>query len=213
MQVRFLPRGQNCGINFCYNLLMIIPNKEYRLGTRSFMVSSLRNVFAAIVMFLVAIFLSAMSGIFISTGNSLFESYSPSTGGNIIDITPYVFMAISLIFFLSFLIFIVGLIISWLSYENFTFNFKEFEIRLKKGIINKEEVSIPYHQAANVHVDRNLLYQLFGVSRLVINTDGVDDSGSGEEEATFDPIDKRLAEQMQALLQSRIGVQIVEQKK
>ena len=192
---------------------MIIPNKEYRLGTRSFMVSSLRNVFAAIVMFLVAIFLSAMSGIFISTGNSLFESYSPSTGGNIIDITPYVFMAISLIFFLSFLIFIVGLIISWLSYENFTFNFKEFEIRLKKGIINKEEVSIPYHQAANVHVDRNLLYQLFGVSRLVINTDGVDDSGSGEEEATFDPIDKRLAEQMQALLQSRIGVQIVEQKK
>ena len=190
---------------------MITPNKEYRLGAKSFMVSSLKNVFAAIVIFFVAVFLSAMSGVFITTGNNLFSNYSQLNGGNIIDIGPYVFMALSLVFFLSFVVFVVGLIISWLSYENFTFSFKEFELKIKRGILNKTEISIPYHQAADVHVDRNLLYQLFGVSSLIIDTDGI--SGSKNDgQVIFDPIDKEVAEQMQSLLQSRVGVQIIEEK-
>ncbi|MEI8338088.1 MAG: PH domain-containing protein [bacterium] len=191
---------------------MISPNHEYHLGIKSFIVSSLRNVFAAIVMFFVGIFLSIVSSFFIQTINMLINGQE-SNSGSTFDSTNLVFLGISLIFLLSFLIFVVGLIIGWLSYINFTFNLKDYEIKLKKGILNKEEISIPYHQAVDVHVDRDILYRLFGVSRLVINTAGEDDTGSGAEEATFDPIDREIAEEMQKMLQSRIGVLITEEKK
>ncbi len=193
---------------------MIIPNFEHHLGIKSLIISCFRSTFPGVVLFFIAIFLSAVSGPFIITLNGLINNYEQSNGGSNFDCTPIVFGVISFIFILSFLTFIINLIISWLRYENFTFNFREFEIKLKRGILNIEEISIPYHQASNVHVDRDILYRLFGVSRLVINTTGHEDSGNTwEEEATFDPIDKGLAEEMQSMLQSRVGVQIVQQKK
>ncbi|MFA6463966.1 MAG: PH domain-containing protein [Candidatus Paceibacterota bacterium] len=191
---------------------MLTINREYHLGIKSFIVSSLRNVFGAIVMFFVALFLSIVSGFFIQIINTLINGQETS-GGSTFNSAPLVFLGISLIFLLSFTIFIVGLIISWLSYINFTFNLKDLEIKLKKGILNKEEISIPYHQATDVHVDRDIMYRLFGVSRLVINTAGEDDTGTGREEATFDPIDKEIAEQLQIMLQPRIGVLITEERK
>ena len=193
---------------------MIIPNHEHHLGIKSLVVSCFRSTFSAVVLFFIAVFLSAVSGPFITTMNGLINNYEQSNGGNNFDCTSIGFGGISLVFILSFLVFVINLISSWLRYENFTFNFGEFEIKLKKGILNIEEISIPYHQASNVHVDRDLLYRLFGVSRLVINTAGHEDSGNTwEEEATFDPIDKGLAEEMQSMLQTRVGVQIIQQKK
>ncbi len=193
---------------------MITPNQEYRLGRKSLIVSSMKNVFIAIVIFIVALFLSAASKIFISTGNTLVNGFAQADSVNVLDITPFVFIGISMIFVLSFLIFVVGLLISWLSYQNFTFNFQEFDIKLKKGILNIEQTSIPYRQAQDVDVDRGIWYRFFGVSRLVITTAGHDESGGHEEtEIVFDPVDKDIADEMQSMLQARIGVQVVEEEK
>ncbi|MEI6478981.1 MAG: PH domain-containing protein [bacterium] len=191
---------------------MIIQNQEHHLGIRSFFVSSYKNTFVAVMIFIIAIFLSAASSFFISYGNTLVNKYQQSNGGNAIDISPFVFMGLSIIFVLSFVAFVIGVFVSWLNYMDFTFTFKEFEIRVKRGILNIEEISIPYHQASNIRIDRDIMYRLFGVSRLVISTAGHEDPGE-EEEATFDPIDKDLAEEMQAMLQSRTGIQIVQERK
>ena len=192
---------------------MIIPNREHHLGIRSLIFSCFIGSFPAVILFFIAIFLSAMSSPFIITINGVISNYEQSAGGNSFDCTPIVFGGISIVFLLSFLIFIINIIVSWLRYENFTFNFGEFGIKIRRGILNIEENSIQYHQASNVYVDRDLLYRLFGVSRLVINTTEHEDLGNTwEGEATFDPIDKGLAEEMQALLQTRVGVQIIQQK-
>ena len=108
----------------------------------------------------------------------------------------------------------VGVIISFLDYKNYTFRFEEFDLIVKRGILNKEETSVPYRQMQDVDLEQNLMYQLFGVCRVVMMTAGHEDSGMNDDtETVLEPIDKTLGEEIRKLLQSRIGVQVVESEK
>ncbi len=113
--------------------------------------------------------------------------------------------------------FILGATIAFgmalIDYFTFSFEITEHAIRIRRGIINTEEVSIPYRQIQNVDIDRPFFYQLFGASRLVILTaghdDDIDDDYSDESEGAIPAISKAFAEELRDELLKRSNIQEV----
>jgi len=128
------------------------------------------------------------------------------------DAPSFTVSIISVIVFIAIILACIGAIVALLQYRFFTFKLDEFDIRLRKGIFTIQEITIPYRQMQNVDVVRNLLYRIFGISRLVIMSAGQDDDpyDKAVTSTIFDPIEKDIAEEIRRLLERRIGVQIVE---
>lgn len=132
----------------------------------------------------------------------------PIVGNNLQNISQNV---IPLVFFLAVLFMCIGVIVNILRYQFFVFTLEEFGLRLRKGVLRVEEISIPYRQMQNVDVTRPLVYRLFGISRLVVLSAGHEQAGEGDQTDTvFDPIDSEVAEEIRVLLGRRIGVQVIE---
>jgi len=142
------------------------------------------------------------------TNLSLMSEAIPSLGNIISSFIP---LLIPALFFLAVILGCLGIIINILQYKFFVFTIEEFGLRLKKGVLNIEEIVIPYRQMQNIDVTRPLIYRLFGISRLVIFSAGHEQVGEPEQTDTvFDPIDCELAQKIRELLGRRIGVQVVE---
>ncbi len=79
----------------------------------------------------------------------------------------------------------------------------------------KIETSIPYRQIQNIDIQRDLAYQAFNLSRLVILTAGHDDEKPGDDqsEGILPALDKDLAEWLQTELLTRANVQKVTETK
>jgi uncharacterized membrane protein YdbT with pleckstrin-like domain len=115
------------------------------------------------------------------------------------------------IFVVSIILFLIGMIVGLLQFRNHYIILDEFSMKMRRGIINHIEVSIPYRQIQDINLDRSLLHRLFGVSRLIMITAGHEDKADKEEADTiFDPIDADFAEEVRDFLDRKIGVQIVE---
>lgn len=106
---------------------------------------------------------------------------------------------------------IVAFIASWLIYTNYRYMLDDDSLKIKRGILNKEEIAIPYRQIQDINIERNLTYQMFGMSRLVILTAGHEDEPhpEGEAEGILPAIDKTLAEKLQDELLKRTDIQRV----
>lgn len=90
----------------------------------------------------------------------------------------------------------------------------EDSFKIKRGILSKAENAIPYRQIQNVDIERGLLFQMLGLSRLIILTAGHEDEsprnapiGSDEAEGIIPAIDQKLAEWLQTELLKRADVQ------
>jgi putative membrane protein len=66
------------------------------------------------------------------------------------------------------------LVLAILKYRNFMFHVNDAYFILKKGIINKEEVSVAKGKIQNVYIKQNILQQLINVVSLSIETAGDD---------------------------------------
>ncbi|WP_299128794.1 PH domain-containing protein [uncultured Winogradskyella sp.] len=75
---------------------------------------------------------------------------------------------------ISISIILLFLIIAFLKYLNFQFYVKDDHFFLKKGIFNKEEISVASSKIQNVYIKQNLLQQLINVVSLSIETAGDD---------------------------------------
>ena len=190
---------------------MIPTNVEQRLGRRTWLLLLAKKTGIAVIVLLIAVVLG-VSKDFIGQGLSGLSGSVAAKGipaGHVIS-SGVSFVAV-IFLILALIMFIVGYIIAALHYKNYTFTLEEFGLKLKKGIFDVQEISIPYRQIQSVDVTRTVAYQMFGVSRLVVITAGDDDSGTGAESDTvFDPIDADIAEEIREVLQRRIGVQVVE---
>lgn len=132
----------------------------------------------------------------------------PIIGSNLQNIST---LLVPFIFFLAVLFMCLGIVINILRYQFFVFTLEEFGLRLRKGVLRVEEISIPYRQMQNVDVTRPLVYRIFGISRLVVLSAGHEQAGEGDQTDTvFDPIDKEVADIIRELLGRRIGVQVIE---
>jgi uncharacterized membrane protein YdbT with pleckstrin-like domain len=131
------------------------------------------------------------------------------------DLRPYMQMVTLVAFGLFIIVFLITFLVAWLIYLNYKFALGDDALKIKQGIFNKEETAIPYRQIQNVDIERDLTYQMFGLSRIVILTAGEEEEKAGEDESEgiLPGLDKDLAEWLQAELLKRANVQkVVEEK-
>lgn len=128
------------------------------------------------------------------------------------NIQNYVLEATFITFIITLLIFLGALLFAWLTFTNYLFSMSDDSFKIKRGILSKTENAIPYRQIQNVDIERSLLFQMLGLSRLIILTAGHEDvapKGSDEAEGIISAIDQKLGEWMQTELLKRADVQKV----
>jgi uncharacterized membrane protein YdbT with pleckstrin-like domain len=180
-----------------------VPQDVYHtLGNKTLSVFILQRVSAAAVLLLGTI------GLFIVAAQ---PSLKTKSFGNL---AGYAALAAELCALLFIVVAIITFLIGWLVYKNFKFSLGDDSLKIKKGVFEKEEVAIPYRQIQDVNIDRDLSFQMMGLSRITILTAGQEDKKEEAEdddqnEGILPAIDHDLAEWLQAELLKRANVQKV----
>jgi uncharacterized protein len=127
------------------------------------------------------------------------------------EVKGLIALAVIVFFILFFVSLIAVTFATWLTYTHHTFALDDDAIRIRKGIFTKIETSLPYRQIQNVEVERRFLFQLLGLSKLVIITAGHDNPNTlrNESEGVLPAIDKYIAMALQDELVRRSDVQRV----
>lgn len=168
--------------------------KYQYLGPKTFLIFTLRKSLLFFIFLVLSILLFSIS--FVFEGN--FSSALKQLGSAIMLLAAV---------FLIFTLFYV-----WLEYRNFRFMISVNAFKVKKGIIQKEEIAIPYRQIQSVNIKRTIFDQIFRVSKLIILTAGEEDKEEkikGESEAILPVIDKKLALKIQEELLKRTNIEQV----
>ena len=142
----------------------------------------------------------------------VFSLAGNNVGGNFASIFSKI---ASVGFFLSLISFGLTLLFAWLEYSNYRFLLGENAFKIRHGILQKEEVAIPYRQIQNVNIKRSLFDQIVGLSKLIILTAGYEDKEekiSAESEGILPSIDKNLAQKIQDELLKRANIEQVVMK-
>lgn len=112
------------------------------------------------------------------------------------------------LFIVSFLFILGGFFMSWLNYISCTFTLGEQSFNIKRGILNKREVFIPYRQIQDISIEQTFYNKMMGISKLVILTAADDNNDTeGESEGVFEVIDSNLAQKIQKELLEKTNVQ------
>lgn len=190
---------------------MIKNEVPQHLGRKTLILMFIQGVLPGVILFLLVIVLSFIKpSLFYDLNNKLITTNEIVSiiSNNLPDINS---LLIPATFFLAVILSGLGIIINILRYHFFVFTLEEFSLKLRKGILNVEEISIPYRQIQNVDITRPFIYRLIGLSRLVIVSAGNEQSLDGDQvDTVFDPIDYEIAEEIREILDRRIGVQIIE---
>ena len=184
-------------------------NEEHHLGHRALLVIMLQRVGAGVAIFVVTVLLYYFGDDILSLMVS---------GGNVASIdlsaiTSAYMTMLNILFLLSAVAVAFGLLWSLLEFINYTYTFQEFDLKVKRGILRKEEISIPYRQMQDVNLVRDIVYIIMGLSQLVINSAGREQRGEeNETNIVLKPIEKDKAEEIRNFLERRIGIQITEDR-
>jgi putative membrane protein len=178
-----------------------VPEDVYHtMGKKTFWIFLLQRIHAAFIFLLLTIALFVLGQ----------QSFLVTTSlGNL---AGYAIMAAWMCLVLFIVVSAITLLIAWLIYSNYKFCLGEDSLKIKRGILNKEEVAMPYRQIQDVDIRRDLSFQMLGLSRIVIITAGHDEDekpGDDDTEGILPALDKDLAEWMQAELLRRANVQKV----
>jgi uncharacterized membrane protein YdbT with pleckstrin-like domain len=181
-----------------------VPDEVYHtLGRKTLWIFVLERLHAASVLLILSI------GLFILSGQAFLVK---TPFGNLV---PYMTDG-GWIFLLLFVVaFLVTFLVAWLIYINYKYFLGANSLKIKRGILDKEEIAIPYRQIQDVDIERDLSFQMMGLSRLIILTAGHEDlkPHDDESEGVLPAMDKSLAEWLQTELLKRANVQkVVEEK-
>jgi len=138
-----------------------VPEEVYHtMGKKTFWIFFLQRVHAAFILLLLTIALFVLS-------QQVFLAATPF--GNF---AGYTLMAAWIGLALFVVVLGITFFIAWLIYSSYKFCLGDDSLKIKRGILDKEEVSIPYRQIQNVDIKRDLSFQMIGLSRIVILTAG-----------------------------------------
>ena len=189
---------------------MIETGVEQRLGRKAFILLLSRRATVALLFIIVSLALLAASGSIIKGLAVATSMGGQATASSVGPISSSVSFIVSACFLVGIFLLLVSFIASWIQYHNFTFDFGEFDLHLKRGIIDRKETSIPYRQIQDVNIERNFDHQLMGLAKIVITTAGHEETGEkGMSEIILEPLDRSVAEEIRTLLERKIGVQVV----
>ncbi|MDE2037988.1 MAG: PH domain-containing protein [Patescibacteria group bacterium] len=192
------------------HLPMITPDHEQHLGEKAYLLMVSRRMAPGLVVMLAAAALLAASGPAVGFLAGLMAAAGADQKSAIASLSSYA-MALDLgLLILGLAICLIGAVIARWEYRNYSFSFEEFDLKMRRGIVSRRIESVPYRQIQDVDIDRSLLHQALGLSKVTILTAGHEESGEkGKAEVVLDPLDKDAAEEIRALLERKIGVQIV----
>jgi uncharacterized membrane protein YdbT with pleckstrin-like domain len=107
----------------------------------------------------------------------------------------------------------IAAIQAWYLYSSHVFMLDDYALHIRSGILNRNEVAIPYRQIQDVSLDESYIERMFGVSELNIMTAGHEDNKRDKSSAEFPLIGKVLAVALQEELSKRSSVQQVSSDK
>jgi putative membrane protein len=177
-----------------------VPEEVYHtMGKKTFWIFFLERAHAAFILLILTIVLFMIAQ----------QSFLASTPVG--DLTNYAAMTAWICLALFVAAFLITFLVAWLIYINYKYCLGDDSLKIKRGILNKEEVAMPYRQIQDVDIRRDLSFQMLGLSRIVILTAGHEDEKpeDDESEGILPALDKDLAEWMQAELLKRANVQKV----
>ena len=178
-----------------------MPEEVYHtMGKKTFWIFFLERIHAAFILLLLAIALFIVSR----------QAFLATTQFG--DLTRYAVAAWELCGLLFVIVLAISLFVAWLVYSTYKFSLGDDSLKIKRGILNKEEVAIPYRQIQDVDIKRDLSFQLIGLSKIIIITAGHEEDekpGDDDTEGILPALDKDLAEWLQAELLKRANVQKV----
>lgn len=184
--------------------IRVAEDQYHVLGRKTFLISLFERTNGAFAFLLAAAVLLVVSNQ---------KSLVATPLGNI---AGYALMGAEIAAALFVIIFAITFFISWLMYRNFKFALGENSLKIKRGILEREEIAIPYRQIQDVDIERSLSFQMMGLSRLMILTAGREDVGKpGEDdsEGILPALDKNMAEWLQHELLERANIQKVTEEK
>jgi uncharacterized membrane protein YdbT with pleckstrin-like domain len=114
------------------------------------------------------------------------------------------------------LVFVITFLVAYLTYANYLFMLDSDALKIKRGILSKEETAIPYRQIQDVDIEQNISDRIWGVARLAILTAGHEEAKEGDEdtsEGILPAIDRALAESLQTELLKRADIEKVTEGK
>jgi membrane protein YdbS with pleckstrin-like domain len=112
---------------------------------------------------------------------------------------------------ISILGFLICVGVARFAFKSQGFSISPDAFKIRRGIMTKQEIAIPYRQIQNVDIQRTFSQQMSGVSTLVIVTAGSDDSTTvqNESKGILETIDKDVALALQEELLRRADIQKV----
>lgn len=179
-----------------------------RLGFRAF-------IFYMIKGFLPGAVLLILTFVVLSVKNLVIDSFIGSGYVGVDSINKIVLFVIGGLYVISILLLVIGIAVNLMHYFGCRFGMDEYAFKLHRGIISRDEVTIPYRQIQDVNVDQSVLGRLVGVGKLIILTAGNNDKNKhGEEsEVVFDIIDISIAKSLQKQLVEKSSIQLVKETK
>jgi len=176
-------------------------NPSQKLGIKVFYYYLSRRVIVGFLLLLVSFFiLSSKDTLYLKLDSLIHSSLS-------MNIVNYFIMGILII---SILLIVIGVIVSWLGYINCEFVLGENAISIRRGILNKKEISIPYRQIQNIDIEQSFNQKMLGICKLVILTAGNDYNNKiGESEGKFDVIELRVANKIKEYILEKANLQVV----
>jgi len=190
---------------------MIPIGQEQHLGQKAFILILLRRISGGLLLLLLFIFILFISKFLLSSVTQIINSTTTNNTSTSQLATQILSLTTIIIFVISIVLIIIGIIIAILEYKNYSYQFNEFDLIMRTGILDKKETIIPYRQIQDINIDRPLFYQIFGLSNITLKSSGAEEAGEQKmTEINIEPIDKNISNEIQIMLERKIGVQVVE---
>jgi uncharacterized membrane protein YdbT with pleckstrin-like domain len=184
------------------------PDKDgyYRLGHTTLYYLLFKYGFPSVILFLVElIFLGAAAG-----GNVL-PPFSEWVSANT-TVAAIVRIVAGILPIAILIAIVVALVLAYGWYYSFRYKIEDNDISFENGLIDIQEISVPFRQIQNVDIEQSVLYRIFSLANLVILTAGHEDPMHGkknESEILMQALNVQEARRLQQYLLDRANVQKV----
>jgi uncharacterized membrane protein YdbT with pleckstrin-like domain len=179
-------------------------NGYYRLGHTTLYYLLFKYGFPAIILFfLELILLGAATG-----GNTLppfsewvstYSAFAQVVHAAASIVPPLIFAAIAF-----------AMVMGYGYYWSFRYKLDDNDLAFEKGIVGRQEISIPFRQIQNVDIEQSFIYRIFNLADLVILTAGHEDPEhitKDESEIIMPALNDQEARRLQHYLLDRANVQ------
>ncbi len=112
-------------------------------------------------------------------------------------------------FLVALVVLLVAVGIGWLEYARYKISLRSDSIQISRGVLEEEEIGVPYRHIEDVAIHRSLLDQIIGVSNLTLSITSSDKDLTDQVGAKVivPSIDRKLAEDIQQELMSRANIE------